>query len=78
FVLGYPFALLLRKTGRLSALNVCAASFVIGFLVTAAAYLLDPSGALLILYPMIGGAMGLFAAIVFCLVAGIPFRRATP
>jgi hypothetical protein len=77
-VLGYPFALLLRKIGKLSALNVFAGSFGIGFVVTAAANLIASSGAFHILYPMIGGAMGLFAGIVFCLVAGIPFRRPTP
>jgi len=78
FVLGYPFALTLRKFGRLSLLNVCAGAFVIGFVVAAAAYLIDPSSAFRILYPMIGGAIGLFAGIVFCLVAGIPFRGPTP
>jgi hypothetical protein len=77
-VLGYPFALLLRKFGRLSALNVCAGAFVIGFLVTAAAYLIAPSGDFRILYPVIGGAMGLFAGVVFCLVARIPFGRPRP
>ena len=77
-VLGYPLALLLRKFGRLSALNLCAGAFAMGFLVTATAYAVSPSGSFRVLFPVIGGAVGLFAGIVFCLVAGIPFRRPTP
>jgi hypothetical protein len=77
-VLGYPLALLLRKFGRLSALNLCAGAFAIGFMVTATTYAVSPSGSFPVLFPVIGGAVGVFAGIVFCLVAGIPFRRPAP
>jgi threonine/homoserine/homoserine lactone efflux protein len=77
-VLGYPLALLLRRLGRLSALNLCAGAFIIGFGLTAAAWLMSPSAGFQILAPVVGGATGLFAGIVFCLVAGIRFRRPSP
>jgi len=78
FLLGYPLALLLRRFGKLSALTVCAGGAVIGALFALASsdnipvHEVDPQ---LVLF---AAGAGLFAGIVFCLVAGIPFRRPTP
>jgi hypothetical protein len=79
FLLGCPLALALRKHGRLFALNLCAGALFIG---AALAVLLAqsafPSNAVDLALPALGAGTGLFAGIVFCLVAGIPFRRQAP
>jgi len=78
-VLGYPLALLLRKFGRLSALNLCAGAVVIGATVALLGGRMSPSESVLsLMLAAFGAVAGLFAGIVFCLVAGIPFRRNTP
>lgn len=75
-VFGYPLILLLRKHSRLSALNVCAGTLVIGALVaTVLVKVAFQSGSVDVAIPLLGGAMGLFAGIVFSLVAGLPLRR---
>lgn len=75
-VFGYPLIFLLRKNNRLSALNICTGALVIGALVAVAlAKAAFTSNSVHIAIPLLGGATGLFAGIVFSLVAGIPFRR---
>jgi len=78
FLFGCPLALLLRKSGRLSALNLSAGAVVIGSIFAVAAGRFRMSGPFDIQLPIMGGALGLFAAMVFCLVAGVPFRRLSP
>jgi hypothetical protein len=75
FMFGFPLALLLRKLDRLSALNLCGGAVVIGAVMAAViAKLFSPSNPVDVMLPLLGGATGLFAGIVFCLVGGIPFR----
>jgi hypothetical protein len=79
FAFGFPFALLLRKLGGLSALNLCAGAAIIGVLVAAGlTKMLMPSNPVDIAIAGLGGAVGLFAGMVFCLVGCIPVRRKTP
>ena len=78
FVFGYPLALLLKKLGKMSAANLSAGAVLIGAIVAIAADSFRISESFDIKLPMIGGFTGLFAAIVFCLVAGVPFRRLSP
>jgi hypothetical protein len=79
FVFGFPLALLLRKLGKLSALNLCVGAVAIGAMMAAAvAKLFFPSNPVDIAIPGLGAATGLFAGIVFCLVGSIPFRRTIP
>jgi cellobiose-specific phosphotransferase system component IIC len=77
-VLGYPLALLLKKSGKLSAFNLSVGAVLVGAVVAIVAVGTRPYGSLDIKLTIFGGAVGLFTAIVFCLVAGIPFRRPTP
>jgi len=75
-VFGYPFALILRKLGRLSALNLCAGAVAIGAtMATVLAKLVFRPDTVHIAVPAVGAATALFSGIVFCLVAGISFRR---
>ncbi|HEY6124266.1 MAG TPA: hypothetical protein VIV63_06420 [Steroidobacteraceae bacterium] len=76
FVFGYPLALLLRKLGTLSALSLCTGAVVIGAAFAAGiAKMFFPTNPVDVVTPLLGAATGLFAGIVFCLVAGIRFRR---
>jgi cellobiose-specific phosphotransferase system component IIC len=77
-VLGYPLALLLKKSGKLSAFNLSVGAVLVGAVVAIVAVGTRPYGSFDIKLTIFGGAVGLFTAIVFCLVAGIPFRRPTP
>ena len=79
FVFGYPLALILRKLDRLSAFSLCGGAVAIGATIAAViAKVFFPSNPVHIVIPLLGAATGLFAGLVFCLVAGIPFRRQTP
>jgi len=78
FTIGYPLALLLKSLGKLTAPHLCAGAFLMGFLVMAVAYLMSPSGIFQAELAFMAGGTGIFAAIVFCLVAGIPVRRISP
>lgn len=79
FLFGYPLALLLRKLDRLSALGLCAGAAAIGATMAAViAKIFFPSNPVDSALPLLGAATGLFAGFVFCLVAGIPFRRSAP
>ena len=79
FVFGYPLALLLRKADRLSALTLCAGAVAIGGTMAAViAKRFFPSNPVDVVIPLLGAGTGLFAGIVFCLVAGISFRRLSP
>lgn len=77
-VLGYPLALLLKKSGKLSAFNLSVGAVLIGAIVAIVAGELRRYGSFDIRLVIFGGAVGLFTAIVFCLVAGIPFRGPRP
>ena len=76
FVVGYPLVLALRHFGRLSALNICAGGAAIGVLFALIGSRFIPAGQIDPELVLFAGGAGLIAGIVFCLVAGIPFRRA--
>ena len=78
YAVGYPLALTLRHFGKLKALNVCAGGLVIGALFALAGSPYLPAGDIDPQLVLFAGGACLFAGIVFCLVAGIPFRRQTP
>jgi len=72
FVVGFPLVLLLRKLGWLWPLNIAVGAMLIGAIVG-----IVTGGFPMLTYklPLVGAVAGLFAAIVFCLVAGISFGR---
>lgn len=76
FIVGYPIALWLRKVGRLSAPNLCAGALVIGVIMAVVlSRLAFQTIPVHVGTVAVGGAVALFAGIVFCLAAGISFRR---
>jgi hypothetical protein len=77
FLIGLPLVLLMRSQRMLTAENVCVAATVIA---TVSLFgILGILGAWLdVEYLVFTPVIGAFAGAVFCLVAGIPFRRRTP
>jgi site-specific recombinase len=77
FLLGLPFALLLRSKGWLNMPVVCGAAVIAG-IVAFHVFMLTLGGMAKvgILEIAISGTIGLFMGIVFCLIAGVRFRRA--
>jgi hypothetical protein len=77
FLLGLPFAFVLRSKGWLNMPVVCGAASIAG-IVAFRVFMLILGGMekVGILEIAISAAIGLFMGIVFCLIAGIRFRRA--
>lgn len=78
WALGFPLALVLRRMGRLTALNISLGAACIGGLSFVAVIALI-AGRFVRLSAVveefaIGGAVGLCAGLVFCAAAGVPFR----
>lgn len=78
--LGLPLALWLRARQALSSPAICTSSLVFGALTMLALMAsiggLPPTFVRVLATSGLGAALGLSVAIAFCLLAGIPFRRA--
>jgi len=77
-VFGLPFVFYLRRRNSLNVIAVCLGDVVIGaFLFVALLWLVSlPSQATADVFrqSLVGGFLGLMVALVFCLLARIPFR----
>jgi hypothetical protein len=78
WLLGLPFVLYMRRRKSLNVMAVCVGGVVIGaiFFVTLLWLVSLPSQSTAHVFgqSLVGGILGLLVALVFCLLARIPFR----